>query len=97
MLSDAIHDNLPALKNACEHYTNDPTWQNMYPADGPHSVVVRACLHMLEGVRRELDTPSYFGLGNRYTIERWARKMTELNQDETNGGSSINAQVLGGE
>jgi len=55
MLSDAIHDNLPALKDACEHYTNDPTWQDMYPADGPHSVVVSICLELLNEVRRDLD------------------------------------------
>lgn len=97
MLSDAIHDNLPALKNDCEHYTNDPTWQDVYPVDGPHSVVVRACLHMLEGVRRDLDTPPYFGMSNRETVERWARKMHELNSDEQTCGSDINAQVLGGE
>ncbi|MGI9447705.1 MAG: hypothetical protein ACR2NI_08640 [Pirellulales bacterium] len=55
MLSDAIHDNLPALKNACEHYTNDPTWQDMYPVDGPHSVVVSICFELLNEVRRDLD------------------------------------------
>ena len=56
MLSDAIHDNIDPLRDACDHYLDSDDWLDFYPGDSNHRIVTRHCLVMLESVRQDLDT-----------------------------------------
>lgn len=67
MLSDAIADNIDAIRDDCERYLkhDQDLWLDTYPADCKERVVVQSAIDLLEMVRRNLDS-----FGGRPDYER---------------------------